>query len=188
MRCIFFYIFLFHYFETISSSINNIPVIYNVSLRMLNYNATIMNGTCHECLCAMVLNVTSIYCFNCFQNNGTCEIFSTPLTTSSFSLMNNSASSVYFSSLPIDDSTSTIASIAQSTNNLSSKSRHLRTRGPHAVLLKRKCRGNICLVINSHEFLLPVKWWTSSLEMKIENNISRQNSLIPWYRLMLETA
>jgi alpha-amylase/alpha-mannosidase (GH57 family) len=113
---IFVYIFLFHYFETISSSVIHIPVIHNATLQMLDYNATIINGTCHECLCAMVLNTTSISAFNCFQNNNTCELFSKSLMTNSFSLINNSASSVYFISLPINNTVVAVTSIVQNTS------------------------------------------------------------------------
>jgi hypothetical protein len=122
MWSIFIYVFLFHYSEMISSSMNNIPVIHNVSLQMLNYNSTIINGTCNECLCAMLSNSTSISCFNCFRNNKTCEIFSKSLENSSFALINNSASSVYFFSLPINDIESTSDLIMPSTNNSTSKS------------------------------------------------------------------
>jgi len=121
MWSIFSYVFLFYYFETISSSINIIPVIHNVSLQMLDYNSTTINSTCDECLCAMLLNTTSISAFNCFQNNRTCEIFSGPLKISSFLLMNNSASSIYFASLPIDDETLTTNIVAQSTSDFTSK-------------------------------------------------------------------
>ncbi len=122
MWCIFSYVFLFYYFEPISSSMNIvIPVIHNVSLQMLDYNSTTINGTCDECLCQMLLNTTLIYSFNCFQNNKTCEIFSKSLKTSSFLLMNNSASSIYFTSLPIDDETLTTTIAAQSTSNFISK-------------------------------------------------------------------
>jgi hypothetical protein len=113
---IFSYVLVFYPFETILSSMNQIPVIYNVSLQMSDYNSTIINGTCNECLCAMVLNKTSIYAFNCFQNNGTCEIFSKAFNTSSFSLRNNSASSVYFISLPISDKSLATTVVAQSTS------------------------------------------------------------------------
>jgi hypothetical protein len=101
---------------------NPVPVIYNVSLQMSDYNSTIINGTCNECLCAMVLNPTSIYAFNCFQNNATCEIFSNSFNTSSFSLRNNSASSVYFISLPTSDKSVATTVVAQSTSSFTSKS------------------------------------------------------------------
>lgn len=117
MRCIFSYVFLFYYFKPISSSMHVIPVIHNVSLRMLDYNSTIINGTCDECICSMLLNTASISSFNCFQNNKTCEIFFKPLNTSSFLLMNNLMSSLYFISLPIDDKTLTTTMVAESTSN-----------------------------------------------------------------------
>jgi hypothetical protein len=119
---IFVFVFIFHSIGTISSSINKIPVIHNVSLRLFGYNSTITNGTCDECLCAMLLNTTLISTFNCFQNNKTCEIWSNYLKTSSLSLMNNSASSVYFISLPINDITSETASSVQITSSFTSKS------------------------------------------------------------------
>ena len=115
------YVFCLFFFETISSSINTIPVIYNVSLQLMNYNATIINGTCDECLCTMLLNMTSISAFNCFQNNKTCEMFYTSLETSSFLLMNNSASSVYFTSLPSDNQALTSTAIVQSTSSYRSE-------------------------------------------------------------------
>jgi hypothetical protein len=121
MWCIFSYVFLFYYVELISSSMTIVPVIHNVSLQMLDYNSTIINGTCNECLCEMLLSTESISAFNCFQNNNTCEIFSQSLKTSSFLLMNNSASSIYFTSLPIDDETLTTTIAAQSTSNFISK-------------------------------------------------------------------
>ncbi len=95
-----------------------IPVIHNVSLQMPNYNSTTINGTCNECLCTMLLNITLIFAFNCFQNNRTCEIFSQSLNTNSFLLINNTASSVYFISLPTNDSTLASTSTTQNTSEL----------------------------------------------------------------------
>jgi hypothetical protein len=116
------YTFLFHHFNTISSSMHSVPVIHNVSLQMLNYNSTIMNGSCNDCLCAMFANATPIYAFNCFQNNKTCEIFSKSLETNSFSLMDNSASSVYFITLPVNQPILATTVVAQSTGSFESKS------------------------------------------------------------------
>jgi hypothetical protein len=59
-----------------------------------------------------------IFSFNCFQNNNTCEIFSKSLDTNSFLLINNTASSLYFISLPTIDSTLEITSTAQTTSEL----------------------------------------------------------------------
>jgi hypothetical protein len=116
------YIVLFGHLNIIASSMNSITVIHNVSLRMLNYNSTIMNGPCQECLCAMFLNATPISAFNCFKNNKTCELFSNSLQSSFFTLTKNEASSVYFSSLPIDSPTSETTFIPQSTTSSISKS------------------------------------------------------------------
>jgi hypothetical protein len=121
MRRIFVYIFLFHSFEIISSSLSNIPVIHNATLQVLDYNSTTINGTCQECLCVMLLSETPISAFNCFQNNETCEMFFKSLTINSISLMNNSASSVYFILLPINDTIWTVATIADITNSSTSK-------------------------------------------------------------------
>ncbi len=119
---IFVYVLFFHSFETISMNTNPIPVISNVSLQVLDSSSTTMNGTCHTCLCAMILNTTEIFAFNCFHNNDTCQIFSKSFTTNSFSLMNNSESSLYFLSLPINNETSAITSAAYTTSSLMGKS------------------------------------------------------------------
>jgi len=122
MHHILVFIFWFYCFSITLCSTNNIPVIYNVSLEMLDYNSTIINGTCHDCLCTMIMNSTMISAFNCFQNNNTCEIFSKSLKTDSFSFMNNTASSVYFISLPINDSATAITSATQNTSSFTSQS------------------------------------------------------------------
>lgn len=85
----------------ISSSRISVPVIRNVSLKIPGYNSTTINSTCHECLCAMLLNKTLISSFNCIYNNQTCELFSQSDNINSSMLMSNTASSVYFISLPI---------------------------------------------------------------------------------------
>jgi hypothetical protein len=125
MWSIFICIFLFRSVEAISSIVTNIPVIHNVSLQAFNYNSTTINGTCDACLCAMLLNTTEISCFNCFSNNNTCEIFSKSFTIGSFSLINNSAASVYFLLLPINEIASTIISTAYTTSGLIGKSLYL---------------------------------------------------------------
>lgn len=117
MWVIFVGFLLLQYSAGISSSINRIPVIHNVSLEVFGYTPTTMNGTCDECLCAMLLNKTSISSFNCIQSNKTCELFSQALNTSLFSLINNTASSVYFITLPNNSSTLAITSTAQYTSS-----------------------------------------------------------------------
>jgi len=102
-------VFLIQHFATVSSSVKFVGLIRNVSLVMFNTNSTIINGTCHECVCVLLLNTTSFSFFICFQNSNICEMFSEPLKTGSFTFVNNSASLFYFFSLPIDDTTLTIS-------------------------------------------------------------------------------
>ncbi|CAF4151282.1 unnamed protein product [Adineta steineri] len=83
-------------------------------------STTTINGTCDQCICLMLMNVTSISSFNCFRNNNTCEIFSKPVVTSQLSLVSNSNSSVYFISLPIDDIQLTTAAIQETTSSFTS--------------------------------------------------------------------
>ncbi len=100
------YTFLFQrFFEGVLSSVKSIPRIHNVSLVMFNSNSTIINGTCQQCLCSVLLNTTSFSSFNCFSSNNTCQMFSQPLETGSFMLINNTRSSFYFFSWPIDGTT-----------------------------------------------------------------------------------
>jgi len=118
---LFVYILLFLHFGMISSNIISIGVIHNVYLLIFDSNSTTINGTCDQCLCAMVLNTTSFSFLNCFQNNNTCQVFSKSLQTKSFTLMNNSASSFYFFQLPFDNITSTTVSRVESTRISSSE-------------------------------------------------------------------
>ena len=118
---IFVCIFLWHCFKTTANNVIVVPVIHNVSLQMFNASSTIINGTCHECFCALISNTTLIS-FNCFENNKTCEMFSKPLEMDSFSLVNDSTSSVYFLSLPIFEVSLRNTFILQYTSSLISKS------------------------------------------------------------------
>jgi hypothetical protein len=110
MGCISITFLLFHYFATVLSIQMSFPVIHNATLHALNSNSSIVNGSCNECLCMMQLNTTMIYAFNCFRNNGTCELFSHAFEINSITIKNHSTSSIYFISLPFDNSTSATAS------------------------------------------------------------------------------
>lgn len=122
MDTVFLSLLLFEFVIRISSNIVSIPVIRNVSLQMFGYNSTTINGTCHECLCAMVLNKTSISSFNCIHNNQTCELFFQPLNTTSFSLISDTTSSVYLQSIPNIISKTTVPSTDQDTSSFLSES------------------------------------------------------------------
>lgn len=122
MNTVFLGILSFQFVAKIFSSTISIPVIRNVSLHMSGYNSTTINGTCHECLCTMLLNKTSISSFNCIHTNQTCELFSRSLNTTAFSLMRDTTSSVYLKSIPNIISVSTVPSIDQSSSSLSRES------------------------------------------------------------------
>lgn len=112
MQYLFHCLVLLNYFETTTSNIARVPVIHHVSMSVVNYTSTTINATCNQCLCAMLLNLTMMSSFNCFPQNGTCEIFSSSLKTSALLLLNNSMSSTYFRSLPTD----VIAGLTTATN------------------------------------------------------------------------
>ena len=98
-------IFLIQYWETISTSTQSVAVIRNVSVVPFNTSSLIINGTCNECLCTILLQTTSFSSFNCFSNNNTCQMFSEVLIMGSFVLKNSTTSSFYFFSWPIEVTT-----------------------------------------------------------------------------------
>ncbi|CAF3928853.1 unnamed protein product, partial [Adineta steineri] len=103
--------------QIVSGSLTKVPVIHNVSMQILSFNSTtVINSTCDQCICLMLMNVTPISSFNCFRNNNTCEIFSKSVVTSQLSLVSNSNSSVYFISLPTNDIQLTTAAIQENTS------------------------------------------------------------------------
>jgi hypothetical protein len=77
-----------------------IGVIRNMSLSISGANSTILNGTWDQCLCAITADTRNISSFNFFHSNNTCELFVDPLTASSVSLQNDSATVLYLLSLP----------------------------------------------------------------------------------------
>ncbi|CAF0825837.1 unnamed protein product [Adineta steineri] len=104
--------------QIVSGSLTQVPVIHNVSMHVSHFNSiTIINSTCDQCICLMLMNVTPISSFNYFRNNKTCEIFSEAVVTSQLSLVSNSNSSVYFISLPIDDIQLTTSVIQETTSS-----------------------------------------------------------------------
>lgn len=100
-------VFLILHFETVWSNRTTVAVVHNISMIMCNTNSTITNGTCHDCLCALMINAISPFFFNCFWTNNTCEIFFRSFETGSFMLINNAASSLYFFPPSADDTTLT---------------------------------------------------------------------------------
>lgn len=92
LRCF----FLIGYVQTISNSMKSVGVIHNVSVNVLNQTSTIINGTCKECLCVLVINTCFSSSFNCFSNNNTCQVFSQSFNQDSFIIKNSTLSSFYF--------------------------------------------------------------------------------------------
>jgi hypothetical protein len=125
MLSLLIFILFLHQLEVISSTAYTIGVISNVSLVVPNTNSSIINGTCNECLCTMLLNATPISALNCFRTNNTCEIFSSTLASESFSLMASNTSSFYFFPYFIADVTSTTTQTTQSTSSSSNKYSYL---------------------------------------------------------------
>jgi hypothetical protein len=87
-----------------------IGVIRNALLSISGANTTIINGTCQQCLCAIIGSAWDISSFNCFLNNHTCELFVEPLTnSSSVTLRNDLASVIYLLSPPKEGKISSAA-------------------------------------------------------------------------------
>ena len=85
--------------STIESSTVSFGVIRNTSLKIPQGNTTTVNGTCETCVCALVSN-PSLFSFNCFENNLTCEMYSKADQDQPCSLLDFVTSAFYFLSLP----------------------------------------------------------------------------------------
>lgn len=117
MRCSLPFIFLCYSVNAIPSISNYIGLLRNVYLTVSGINLTVINGTCHDCLCTIWMSSPAPSAFNCFQNNNTCAIFTTFIGISSFSFTNSSTSSFYFFELPNYNTTLSTSTVGQSTNN-----------------------------------------------------------------------
>lgn len=76
-----FYLIIFEYIIKINCLI--VGKMSSISLNLPSWsprlmNALILNGTCEECLCNIIMNssVLNVGSFNCFINNKTCQVFS----------------------------------------------------------------------------------------------------------------
>jgi len=143
-----------------------------------------MNGTCHTCLCAMLLNPTEIFAFNCFHNNDTCQIFFMSFITNSFSLMRNSESSLYFLSLPINNGTLAITSAAHSTSWLMGKSLNLAIMQVNMIIhrflscVKEQTRITTIFRYNLYTFYSCFSIWKSSNVVLISKKCFMDESLL----------
>ena len=103
------------YWTIIQSSKVSVGVIRNVSLKISQSNTTLSYGTCQSCLCALYAN-PSLFGFNCFSSNLTCEMYAKADQDKPFSLLNFATSSFYFFSFPTyEPSPSTANFIAELT-------------------------------------------------------------------------
>ena len=77
----------------------SVSLIRNVSLTIPGANTTIINGTCKDCICALLLN-TTFFAVNCLVDNQRCELYSKADQNRSFSLIPGVSASFYFMSFP----------------------------------------------------------------------------------------
>ena len=94
--------------RTIAGSTVTFGVIHNASLRTFQGNTVTINGSCQACLCALVAN-PSLFSFNCFVNNLTCEMHSKVDQDKAFTLTDSAMSEYHFTSLPTDKEGNSIA-------------------------------------------------------------------------------
>ena len=85
--------------DTTACTTASFGVIHNVFLKIAQGNTTRINGTCETCLCALVSN-PSLFSFNCFRANLTCELHPTSDQDKPFTLVDSITSEYYFISLP----------------------------------------------------------------------------------------
>ena len=88
-------------------------IIRNVSLTISQGNSTIINGTCEMCLCALLSDL-SLFSFNCFSNNLSCQMHSKVYQDKSFTLIDSAMSEYYFLSLPTFKASTAIMSTSES--------------------------------------------------------------------------
>lgn len=101
------YLFLSICAPTVINGRESVGIIRNVSVIAFNQSSTIINATCDECLCALVINRSFSSSFNCLSSNKTCQVLSQSLDPGSFTLVNNTPSSFYFFSKSINGITQT---------------------------------------------------------------------------------
>ena len=90
---------LLHQWTTEGVTTTSVGIIRNASLTILNTSATTINGTCEECLCALLVNST-VFSVNCFHENLTCQLHFTENQNKPFVLIDSANTAFYFVSLP----------------------------------------------------------------------------------------
>ena len=77
----------------------SVGIVHNVSLTILDANATLINGTCEECVCSLLAN-PAFFSLNCRPDILTCELHSTQDQNRPFNLLTGTSTAFYFRSLP----------------------------------------------------------------------------------------
>ena len=83
----------------IASTTVTIGIVQNVSLTLFQSTTTIINGTCETCLCTLISDL-SLFSFNCFKSNLTCEMHRMSDRNKPFELVPFVLGVYYFTSLP----------------------------------------------------------------------------------------
>ena len=90
---------LLHLLTTERISTISVGIIRNASLTLLDTNATTINGSCEECLCALLAN-SAVFSVTSFHENLTCQLHSTQNQNKPFVLIDSANTSFYCVSLP----------------------------------------------------------------------------------------
>ena len=90
---------VYGYLRLVASTTVTIGIVQNVSLSLFQRTTTIINGTCETCLCTLISN-PSLFSFNCFNSNLTCEMHKTSDRNKPFNLVPFVRGVYYFTSLP----------------------------------------------------------------------------------------
>ena len=83
-----------------SSGIFSIEIVPGISLRLVQDQKISIPGTCEICLCALLANTSLFFSFNCFDDNGTCEMHFKSDQGKAFTLMKSNSTDFYFLTLP----------------------------------------------------------------------------------------
>ena len=92
-------ILLLHQLTLIGLNAVSIGIIRNTSLAIPNTNATIINGSCEQCVCRLLADST-FFAFNCLHVDVTCQLHSVLNQSQPSVLITNTNASFYFRSLP----------------------------------------------------------------------------------------
>ena len=99
MRIFLLYCVVFGHLRIVGSKAVTFGVIRNASVKIISGNTTTISGICDTCLCALISD-PSLFAFNCFKNNLTCEMHYATDQNKPYTLLDSTLSEYYFISLP----------------------------------------------------------------------------------------